>query len=72
MAKTLNVYKKETGEVVGTKEVTDGLPVSYTITDLEAGTTYEKGTYQVSYTNESGESEKVDVPEFTTLNSDLV
>lgn len=72
MAKTLKVYKKETGEVVGTKEVTEGYPVNYTITGLETGTKYEKGTYQVSYTNESGESEKVDVPEFTTINSDMV
>ncbi|AAX92448.1 tail morphogenetic protein I [Staphylococcus phage Twort] len=71
MSKTLKVYKKETGEVVGQKEVTTST-TKITITGLEKGTTYNTGTFQVSYTNESGESQKVDVPEFTTINSDIV
>lgn len=71
MAKTLKVYKKDNGEVVGQKEVTEGT-TTVTITGLEEGTTYEEGTFQVAFSNESGESQKVDVPEFTTTNSDTI
>ena len=63
MAKILNLYKGE--ELVSSEEVT-GEKTTVTVDNLEPGTSYPKGTYQVSFENDSGESEKVDVPEFTT------
>lgn len=63
MAKTLNLYKGE--ELISSKEVT-GEKTTVSVDGLEPGTTYPKGTYQVSFKNSSGESAKVDVPEFTT------
>ncbi|MEJ7218752.1 fibronectin type III domain-containing protein [Staphylococcus gallinarum] len=64
MADTLKVYKGT--EVVATAERAEDGTASVTIDGLEAETTYAKGTYQVAFSNESGESAKVDVPEFTT------
>ena len=64
MADTLNVYKGE--EVVGSAERSDNGKASVTINNLEANTDYEAGTYQVAFSNENGESEKVDVPAFKT------
>lgn len=62
MAK-LNLYKGN--ELVDSVEKTEG-KTTITIDNLEANTDYPKGTYQVSFSNDSGESEKVDVPQFKT------
>lgn len=64
MADTLNVYKGE--EVVGSAERGENGKASVTINNLEANTDYAAGTYQVAFSNENGESEKVDVPAFKT------
>ena len=64
MEKTLKVYKN--GEVVGSQVASPEGATTVTITGLEADTTYPAGTFKVAFANDSGESEKVDVPEFTT------
>ena len=64
MEKTLKVYKN--GEVVGSQVASTEGATTVTITGLEADTTYPAGTFKVAFANDSGESEKVDVPEFTT------
>ena len=64
MADTLNVYKGE--EVVGSAERQEDGKAKVTIDGLEANTDYPAGTYQVSFSNENSESEKVDVPSFKT------
>src|SRR5699024_1643890 len=59
----LNLY---TGtELLNSVEKTEG-KTTITIEGLEANTDYPAGTYQVSFSNTSGESEKVDVPQFKT------
>lgn len=63
MVEKLNLYK---GEELLTSEEKQGDIASVTISDLDSNTTYPKGTYQVAFENESGESAKVDVPEFKT------
>lgn len=65
MAKELKVYKGE--EVVQSVEVGENGSAKATISGLDAGTEYPKGTFQVSFSNETGESDKVDVPAFTTV-----
>ncbi|MEB7753291.1 fibronectin type III domain-containing protein [Staphylococcus pseudoxylosus] len=67
MADTLKVYKDD--EVVATAERAEDGTASATIDGLEAGTEYAKGTYQVAYSNDAGESAKTDVPAFTTKES---
>ena len=64
MEKTLKVYKN--GEVVSSQVASPEGATTVTISGLEAGTTYPAGTFKVAFANDSGESEKVDVPEFTT------
>ena len=64
MEKTLKVYKN--GEVVGSQVANGDGATTVTITGLEAGTNYPAGTFKVAFANDSGESDKVDVPEFTT------
>ncbi len=64
MADTLKVYKD--GEVVGSAERgADGI-AKVTIDSLTADTDYAAGLYQVAFSNENGESEKVNVPAFKT------
>ena len=64
MADTLKVYKG--AEVVGSAERdVDGI-AKVTIDSLTAGTDYAAGLYQVAFSNENGESEKVNVPAFKT------
>ena len=64
MADTLKVYKG--GEVVGSAERgVDGI-AKVTIDNLTADTDYAAGLYQVAFSNENGESEKVNVPAFKT------
>lgn len=64
MEKTLKVYSN--GEVVGSQVANNDGATTVSITGLEAGTTYAKGDFKVAFANDSGESEKADVPEFTT------
>lgn len=64
MADTLKIYKGD--DVVGTAERGEDGKAKVTIDSLEADTDYPTGTYQVSFANENGESEKVDVPSFKT------
>ena len=64
MADTLKVYKG--GEVVGSAERgVDGI-AKVTIDGLTADTDYAAGLYQVAFSDENGESEKVNVPAFKT------
>ena len=64
MADTLKVYKGV--DVVGTAERGEDGKAKVTVDGLDANTDYPTGTYQVSFSNENGESEKVDVPSFKT------
>ncbi|WP_239706204.1 MULTISPECIES: Ig-like domain-containing protein [unclassified Mammaliicoccus] len=64
MADTLKVYKGD--DVVGTAERGEDGKAKVTIDGLDANTDYATGTYQVSFENENGESEKVDVQSFKT------
>ena len=64
MTDTLKVYKSD--DVVGTAERQEDGKAKVTIDGLVANTDYPAGTYQVSFSNENGESEKVDVPSFKT------
>ncbi|MBW0770508.1 Ig-like domain-containing protein [Mammaliicoccus lentus] len=64
MTDTLKVYKGD--DVVGTAERGEDGKAKVTIDGLDANTDYATGTYQVSFSNENGESEKVDVPSFKT------
>lgn len=64
MADTLKVYKG--AEVVGSAERgVDGV-AKVTIDSLTANTDYAAGLYQVAFSNENGESGKVNVPAFKT------
>ena len=67
MADILKVYQGE--NVVGQAERARDGTASVTIDGLEAGTEYSAGTYQVAFSNDAGESAKVDVPAFTTKES---
>jgi len=67
MADVLKVYQGE--NVVGQAERAEDGTASVTIDGLEAGTEYTAGTYQVAFSNDAGESPKVDVPAFTTKES---
>lgn len=64
MEKTLKVYSN--GEVVGSQVASTEGATTVSITGLESGTTYPAGTFKVAFSNDSGESAQVDVPEFTT------
>ena len=64
MADTLKVYKG--AEVVGSAERGEDGKAKVTVDGLDANTDYPAGTYQVSFSNENGESEKVNVPAFKT------
>src|SRR5690606_38802027 len=64
MTDILKVYKGD--DVVGTAERGEDGKAKVTVDGLDANTDYATGTYQVSFENENGESEKVDVPSFKT------
>ena len=64
MADTLKVYKGD--DVVGSGERGEDGKAKVTIDGLDANTDYPKGTYQASFENENGESEKVDIQAFKT------
>lgn len=67
MADVLKVYQGE--NVVGQAERSSDGTASVTIDGLDAATEYTAGTYQVAFSNDAGESAKVDVPAFTTKES---
>ncbi|EGQ3109441.1 Ig domain-containing protein [Staphylococcus pseudintermedius] len=67
MVKKLKLYTN--GEVIDSKEGEGRLTVS--VSGLDPATTYPEGIYQVAFEENGKESEKVDVPEFTT-NSILI
>lgn len=64
MAKTLVVYRDN--EVIKEEPKNPNGQTTVTITGLDSNTSYEKGTFKISWKNENGESDKVDVPAFKT------
>ncbi|MGW7932851.1 Ig-like domain-containing protein [Staphylococcus xylosus] len=64
MTDILKIYKE--GEVVGTGERNEEGKGNVTINNLEDNTTYPKGTFKASWSNEHGESEKKDIEAFKT------
>lgn len=64
MTDTLKVYKGK--DLVGSSERGADGKANVTINDLEANTDYPLGTFQVAFSNENGESSKVNVPAFKT------
>ena len=64
MADKLNVYKGD--ELVKSAERQEDGTATVTIDNLTANTDYAAGLYQVSFSNENGESGKVNVPAFKT------
>lgn len=67
MSRKLKVYRND--QVVASSEGEGRINVS--LSGLEPATTYPKGKYKVAFEENGKESEKVDVPEFTT-NSILI
>lgn len=61
MARTFKIYKKG---ALDTPVVSGASPL--TLTGLTAETTYAKGDYVISAVEDGKESEKVDIPAFTT------
>ncbi|QIW89155.1 tail morphogenetic protein H [Staphylococcus phage Twort] len=64
MATKFNLYKDE--KLVKSVDKEEIGTTAITIDSLEADTDYPEGTYTVSFSNESGESQKVNVPQFKT------
>lgn len=64
MAKVLRLYKDD--EVVKEKRQSEEGKTTLTIDNLDSNTTYAKGTYKLAWKSSEKESDKVDVPEFTT------
>lgn len=64
MADTLRLYKDD--EVVKEKRKSNDGATEITIDNLDSNTTYQKGTFKLAWKGEEKESDKVDVPEFTT------
>lgn len=64
MAKTLVVYRDD--EVIKEEAKNPNGQTTVTITGLDSNTSYEKGTFKISWKDENGESDKVDVPAFKT------
>lgn len=65
MATKLNLYSN--GEIIKSVDKNNEGKTSITIDGLSPNTSYEQGTYQVSYSKDGNESTKVDVPAFKTL-----
>lgn len=64
MADILKVYQGE--NVVAEAERAKDGTATVTIDGLDPSTEYAAGTYQATFSNDAGESAKVDVPAFTT------
>lgn len=69
MVTKLNLYKGDT-KVKSVDKAKEG-KTKITITELTSNTEYSKGEYSVTYSNENGESNRVEVPGFKTLNVPL-
>lgn len=65
MATKLNLYAGDS--LIKSVDKSEEGKTSVLIEELAPNTSYPKGTYKVSFSNDSGESSKVDVPEFKTL-----
>lgn len=64
MAKTLVVYKDD--EVIREEPKNPNGKTTVTISGLESNTDYAKGTFKISWKDDNGESDLVDVPAFKT------
>lgn len=64
MAQTLVVYKDS--KVIREEPKNPDGKTTVTITGLQSNTEYPKGTYKISWKDENGESDLVDVPSFKT------
>lgn len=64
MAKTLVVYQND--EVVKEEPKSSSGKTTVTISDLESNTEYPEGTYQIAWKDGDKESDKKDIPAFTT------
>lgn len=64
MAKTLVVYKDS--EVIREEPKNPNGKTTVTISGLESNTDYAKGTFKISWKDDNGESDLVDVPAFKT------
>lgn len=65
MAKTLVVYKDD--KVIREEPKNPNGKTTVTISGLESNTDYAKGTFKISWKDDNGESDLVDVPAFKTL-----
>lgn len=65
MATKLNLYKGNT-KIKSVDKASEGR-TTIKITELTSNTEYAKGEYTLTYSNENGESNKVEVPAFKTL-----
>lgn len=65
MANKLNLYKGT--ELVKSVDANQEGATEVLIEGLKSNTNFAKGDYKVSFSNDSGESNKVDVPNFKTL-----
>lgn len=64
MDQTLVIYKDS--EVIQEEPKNPNGKTTVTITGLQSNTEYPKGTYKISWKNEIGESDLIDVPPFKT------
>lgn len=64
MSKTLVVYRDDA--IVKEEPKNPNGKTTVTIDGLESNTSYNAGTFKISWKNENGESKKVDVPAFKT------
>lgn len=64
MAKTLVVYKDD--KVIREEPKNPNGKTTVTISGLESNTDYAKGTFKISWKDDNGESDLVDVPAFKT------
>ncbi|MGW7932328.1 Ig-like domain-containing protein [Staphylococcus xylosus] len=64
MPDIFKVYKDD--EVIATGERGNDGKAHVTVNNLEANTTYPKGTFKASWSNDSGESEKTDIKALKT------
>lgn len=65
MANKLNLYKGT--ELVKSVDANQEGATEVLVEGLKSNTDFAKGDYKVSFSNDSGESNKVDVPSFKTL-----
>ncbi|AXF38266.1 MAG: hypothetical protein E6303_00770 [Clostridium perfringens] len=66
MAKVLRLYDS-TDKLLATSEEVISNSASVRIDDLKPNTSYEEGSFKISWVINGSESSKIDVPEFKTL-----